>query len=308
MQLNSLSLYGTACLLATFSLTPLRAGDKAIEAVVSESGPSVEVTHDLKADYSYVGEADFKNGGGKSRGFDEHATSLEYIATVQAGKYTYLRGGVASEEIFFNGSSGVPVPDMLEATNLVIGVDTALSEHWLIRFQIMPGIYSDMADVTWNDANIPMMLGFSYLVSDKLQFMGGIRFDMNAGMPVMGGVGVRWKFADQWTLNAVLPKPRLEYDVTDQIKLYAGASFMGGTYRVGEHLGDREDLEKLNGTVVDYTEIRTGLGLEWKLAPAVTLGIEGGYVPSRELDYHRADYKVEGEGAAYGQIGASARF
>lgn len=65
----------------------------------------------------------------------------------------------------------------------------------------------------------------------------------------------------------------------------------------------------LKGAVVEYDELRIGAGLSWKASKDVTLELEGGYLPYREFDFHRADVHYSNDsGAPYGQMSLNAQF
>jgi hypothetical protein len=61
--------------------------------------------------------------------------------------------------------------------------------------------------------------------------------------------------------------------------------------------------------VLSYTEVRTGVGFEWKISPETKLSFEGGYVPWREFDFHRTNVRYHHEeGAPYGSVAFRAAF
>jgi hypothetical protein len=120
---------------------------------------------------------------------------------------------------------------------------------------------------------------------------------------VLPGGGIRWKFAPQWVLNAVLPTPRLEYELSRNTTLFVGADIKANTFRVDDHFGDSHEDTALNNAWLSYEEVRTGAGLEWKINSSLTLTIEGGYAPYRQFDFHRTEVRYHNEsGAPYGTI------
>ena len=130
-------------------------------------------------------------------------------------------------------------------------------------------------------------------------------------IPVYPAVGVRWGFHDKWVLDLILPTPRLEYEWSKNLTLYLGADVDDGTYRVDQGVGSALGKGKklLSGGVLEYDELRIGSGLSWKASKGVTLELEGGYLPYREFDYHRAGQSYSNEnGAAYGQVSLDAQF
>ena len=65
----------------------------------------------------------------------------------------------------------------------------------------------------------------------------------------------------------------------------------------------------LGGAVVEYDEVRIGAGLSWKASKVLTFEIEGGYLPYREFDFHRADFHLSNDGGApYGRASLNAQF
>jgi hypothetical protein len=205
--------------------------------------------------------------------------------------------------------SGPWIPDRLQSIAGIIGLDTKLSDSLLIRFEAKPGVYyTDHID--GRDFNVPFVLGGTYLYSSDLQFVFGIGVDLEREYPVLPGGGIRWRFAPQWVLNATLPAPRLEYELSRNFMIYAGGDLRSKTVRIDQgFVGDLGNVDALDNGVLSYTEIRTGVGVMWKIGETSKLSVEGGYVPYREFDYHRADvrYKSDG-GAPYGAITFSAKF
>jgi hypothetical protein len=191
---------------------------------------------------------------------------------------------------------------------MVLGFDYQLADQWLVRAEVQPGVYSDLRDVHWNDVDAPLVLGAAYLANEDLQWFLGLRVDARSQYPVLPAIGVRWKFSDQWTLNLQPPKPRLEYEVSDNFLLYFGAGVEAGTFRVGEHFGSDRGLPKLNNAVLDFLEVRIGPGCSWKIAPNVTIEAEAGYMPYRSFDFFDPDIVFRSHNAPYGQIACHARF
>ena len=110
-------------------------------------------------------------------------------------------------------------------------------------------------------------------------------------------------------MNAALPTPRLEYELTKNFTLYAGADLKGSTFRVDDRFGFERRNNRLNNAVITYTEVRTGAGFAWKLSPEVKVSFEGGYLPYRNFDFHRTDVRYHQEsGGAYGTVALNANF
>ncbi len=231
------------------------------------------------------------------------------VASVQVREGLLLRLGLDWERYTLGRPDSLRVPSRLQSANLVIGADLQIGEAWIARLEVQPGFYSGGTDLRAADFNLPVVLGGSYIVSADLQLAIGLSVDVNRKYPVLPGIGMRWKFDEHWVLNAILPTPRLEYSLSPSALLYVGADFKGGTYRVAGDFGRSRGKRVLDGAVVDYTQVRVGAGLSWKVTSAVTLDIELGCVPVHYFDYHRADVGVKAdEIPIYGGIGINARF
>jgi Domain of unknown function (DUF6268) len=261
------------------------------------------------AEETYVGSGDVERNSKKSvRDFDEHDSILHLVITprIEPG---VLRLGAEWERFSFGIPDGAPLPDTLQAVNLVLGLDTQLSDSILIRVEVQPGVYNTGFDDLSDDFNAPFVAGGSYIFSPNLQLVLGVSVDIEGKYPVLPAGGIRWKMAPQWVLNAVLPTPRLEFEMKSDLTLYAGANLKQANYRVGDDFGDNTGTPRLNHAVLTYTEVRTGAGIDWKISPFVTLTGEVGYQPYREFDFYRAHIRYHQDGGApYGMISVHGAF
>jgi opacity protein-like surface antigen len=261
---------------------------------------------------TYVGDGDVERGEhGDMVISDFHETQgmIRFVYTPMT-RIGILRLGLQTERYSFSFGSLAPIPDNLHSTNLVIGLDTQLSDSILIRLEAQPGFYgTDFDDFGRDTFNVPFVIGGTYIYSSNLQFVFGLGFDAWRQTPLLPGGGVRWKFAPEWTLNAVVPKPRLEYAPNSNLLFYAGADVRLSNYRVEKNFGTLRGDTSLNHASISYEELRTGVGLEWKLSSAVKLSVEGGYIPFRNFDFHRTEVRYHQDGGApYARIGFSAAF
>ena len=282
--------------------------NKDVAMVESESAFSFE----FEVEGTYVGDGDVERGEHGDMvisDFHETQAMVRFVLTPMT-KIGILRLGLQTERYSFSFGSMAPIPDNLHSTALIIGLDTQLSDSILIRVEAQPGFYgTDFDDFGQDTFNVPFVIGGTYIYSSNLQFVFGIGFDAWRQSPVLPGGGVRWKFAPQWTLNAVVPKPRLEYEPNSNLLLFAGADLRLSSYRVEKNFGTLRGDTSLNHASISYEEARLGAGLEWKLSSAVKLSVEGGYIPFRNFDFHRTEVRYHQDGGApYARIGFSAAF
>ena len=261
------------------------------------------------AEETYVGSGDVVRNPRKSvRDFDEHDSILHLVFTprIKAG---VLRLGAEWERFSFGLPEGAPLPDILQSISLVIGLDAQLSDSILIRVEAQPGAYTTGFDDLSDDFNAPYVAGCTYIYSPNLQLILGVSVDIERKYPVIPAAGIRWRMARQWVLNAVLPTPRLEFEMNSGVTLYVGGNLKQNNYRVDDHFGDNNGIPGLNHAVLTYSEVRTGAGFDWKISPVVTLTGEVGYQPYREFDFYRAHVRYHQDGGApYGMISLQGAF
>lgn len=274
------------------------------------AAPQFRFSAEFNIEETYIGDSDVARGRHHVDDFDESNTLVSFVFTPRVS-FGILRLGASYERYAFGYNNGSwPLPNTLQAANLVVGLDTQFGDSILFRIEAQPGIYgAGMDDLEWDDANIPFIVGGTYIYSPTLQFVLGVSVDVNRQYPILPGGGVRWRFAPQWVLDAVLPRPRLEYEVNPQFTLYAGAVIKSQTFRMNDGFGTAGGDPELDHAVLNYTEVRTGMGFDWKITPALTLSLEGGYLPYREFDFHRTEVRYHHEqGAPYGTIALHGAF
>jgi hypothetical protein len=279
------------------------------EFASSSSNGSTASNGDDPLSYEFDAEETYVGGGDVERGFrhiddvNENNALVRFVFTPRI-RIGILRLGAGFERYDFDVPRAAEIPDSLQSATLIVGLDTQFSDSILVRFEAQPGFYgTDFDDFGSGDFNVPFILGGTYIWSSSVQIVLGVGVDLEGKYPVLPGGGVRWKFAPQWTLNAVLPKPRLEFEVNKDLTLYAGAEVKSSNYRVDDHFGDDRGIPRLNHAVIAYSEVRTGAGLDWKLSSMAKLSVEAGYLPYRVFDYHRTDVRYHSDsGAPYGMV------
>jgi len=280
----------------------------ALAPVAALAANPMSVSEELDAVYSYVGDANTRGVGLSHGEIDEQSSDLKYVVSPQVNKDLLLRFGAEWQRFSFDVPDHAAMPRLLQQASGVLGFDYQVADQWLMRVECEPGIYGDFENINWRDFNAPLVIAGIYLADADLQWLLGIRVDVRCEYPVLPVAGVRWKFADQWTLNLMLPSPRLEYAVNDRLTLYTGGGVEAGTFATGETFGTEHGEPKLDGAIVDFFELRLDAGFSWKLTPSVTVEAEVGYMPYRWFDFSEPDIDFRSYNAPYGQLACHARF
>ena len=277
--------------------------------ISQESNGFWPLSGEFSAEGTYVGEGDVERAGKQVNDFDEIDSDIRVVLTPRI-KLGVLRLGAEWERFSFGLPKGAALPNTLQSFSTIIGLDTQLSDSILIRAETQPGLYnSGLGHLFWDNFDMPFVIGGTYIYSPNLQLILGVSVDVERKYPVVPATGVRWKIGPHWLLDAVLPTPRLQYELNRNVSLYAGATITEATFRTDDAFGDTHGMPKLNHAVVTYSEIRTGAGFDWKISPVVTFTGEVGYQPYRQFDFYRADIRYHQDGGApYGTISLHGAF
>lgn len=222
-------------------------------------------------------------------------------------RWTWL-GGAEWRGIGFERPSGSPIPGEVHGVAAKLGAEWNISERWTLRMETDPGLYTDFEDVSLDDFNAPFGLRATYTPSPALTWVLGLNVDARSGLPIIGGPGVRWRFAPDWTLSLILPRPRMELAATRSITAFVGGELKGGSWRVAEDFGRRRGEARLDQEMIDYREIRAGGGVRWRLDEHWSVSFDAGWVVDRRFTFDREDVLLNGDGAPYLQAGVLGRF
>jgi hypothetical protein len=274
-----------------------------------ESNGFWPLSGEFSGEITYVGDGSVERGGKHVNDFDEIDSDIQAVLTPRT-KFGVLRIGAEWQRYSFGFPDQTALPNTLQSFSTLIGLDMQLSDSIIVRAEGQPGLYdSGLGHLDWDDFNLPFFVGGTYIFSPNVQLILGVSVDVERKYPVIPAAGIRWKLGRQWLLNAVLPTPRLEYEMNRYVSLYAGATLKEASYRVDDAFGDSHGISRLNNAIVTYSEIRTGAGFDWKISPAVTFTGEVGYQPYRDFDFYRAEVRYHQDGGApYGSFSLHGTF
>lgn len=248
---------------------------------------------------SYSGPARISAGTARLGDVDAFSTSLRYIWQKRASDEYGWSVGLWWERFGFGVPVGSPVPNTVQTLALDLGNSWQFADRWTLRTSLRPGLQSDFEDISATDLNATALLALAFIQSTNLTWIAAVTVDPRRDLPVIGGLGVRWRIAEDWTLSAVLPKPTLEYQLGAGWTAYAGGELVGGAWRVGDSFGTRTGRPALNDQTVTFREIRVGAGLDRRWAKQLAAGIEVGWMMDRRFVYNKANLQLNGDGAPY---------
>lgn len=286
---------------------------------------SVPVSQEFLLQGDYASPSNLKQGSAPVGGVSDVHSHMNYIVEPQIKDGVLMRLGVDWERHSLGLFPAAPLPNTLQSVNAIIGVDLAVDNKIIMRIEGHPGIYSDwVGNIDWNDFDMPVQIGGTYLYSKDLQFILGIQVDLKSNLPIVGLPGVRWQFADKWVLAFIPPKPQLQYEVNNRLTLYVGGELQGGTYQLNENFGTNHGRgpgytgQQLNNAVCDFGEFRVGGGFTWKFTPNMSLDISGGYIPYEIYCMHNGTIGFNSNltsfhsnftnGGGYGEMGITGSF
>jgi hypothetical protein len=233
---------------------------------------------------------------------------LGYLHTQPLAEAWDARVGLEWQRFDFGTPAMTPIPDSVQAVALRLGLNWRFAPAWTAMVEIAPGLYTDFEDIGGSDANVPGGILFTWEQNPALTWMFGLRYDPYSEIPVIPGVGLRWRIDEQWTLSLVMPRPRIEYALTPEVTLFAGGDYRGGGFRVAEDFGRRAGDPRLDDEILSYRELRAGAGLRVGLAERIHAVIEGGWVIDRRFVYDDPKLQLNGEGTPYVQVGISGSY
>ncbi|MBG88437.1 MAG: hypothetical protein CMO80_16260 [Verrucomicrobiales bacterium] len=257
---------------------------------------------------SYTGEGAMSQGTRSLGDFDQryYETTIR-TPIARTGRLDWT-GGLRWRRFDFDAPAAAPIPDSLQAVSLDLNVGTTIGKRWRLDGTFYPGIYSDFEDLQSEDFNTPGLIRIVYSQSGDLQWLLGLRIDPENDLPIVGGPGVRWRFADRWTLNFFFPSPNLTFKASEDLSFSLGADWLGGSFRVNDAFGSRFGRPELDGENVTVREIRAVASARYRLNETWRLSASAGYALHRRIAFEDSNLQLGAEAAPFFQLGVSARF
>ncbi|MGB0580012.1 MAG: DUF6268 family outer membrane beta-barrel protein [Limisphaerales bacterium] len=266
------------------------------------------VTSSSTMEFAVVGDGSIRQGTIALGDMNTTFTRLRHVRSIPASETYSWRIGGEWERVGFGLPGASPLPNTLQSLHLHLGNTWRIGAKRLLQFEVDPGIYSDFEDVDLGDINYPVSARFIYAQNRNLQWVFALISNPKSELAFVGGVGARWRFAEDWTLDFILPKPQVRWDFSEELSIFAGGEFKGGAYRVAEDFGTQRGLARLNDSDITYREARVGAGFKWQFNQKFHALVDGGYLIDRRFSFEDKNLQLNGDGAPYFQISLRARY
>jgi hypothetical protein len=258
--------------------------------------------YDFVAELATTGRSDIHEGSRLLGKTSTVAARASLVTTVAVDAQNQLLLGAGGQSLEFSAPAGSLVPKELTSAAFKLGWNRTIDPQWSVRLEADPGTYGA------GSFGAPLALRAIYAASRDLQWALGVNYDWRSGHPLVGGVGVRWRFAPDWTLSLLVPAPRIEWAVSPELVLFAGANLRGGTFRVADDFGRSRGRPAFDRQVVDYREITIGVGARWQFTPTTGLNLGVGAATDRRFEFHDRNLLLNGDGAPAAQLTLTSAF
>lgn len=284
------------------TLALLLGGLELIAQPVRQSGT------DVRVEFDYSASSRMTRGSARLGDFDASSVRVATMSDVAEFGGWNVGAGLDYQRLDLNLSGLGPLPETLHGVAGRLSVGGRLSRRWSVNIDAAPGLYSDLEDVSPDDFNLPASVRAAYFVHPGLQLLAGFRIDWRNEIPIVGGPGVRWMFAEGWTLNLFLPAPNVTWQATERLSLSVGGEFAGGSFRVNEGFGTANGDPRLNNSQVSYREVRASAGLSYRFNPTSELILGAGVGLDRRATFNEQRLQLVSGAAPFVRLQYRLRF
>jgi hypothetical protein len=166
------------------------------------------------------------------------------------------------------------------SVGLTYGILT--SSRTVYTFTLNGGIAEDNETIPNSRVRVTGSGLISSRVLDQMSLLYGLAytytFEKGRFLPLLG---LRWHFAEDWNLRAVLPMSlRFNYRYTNDVKFGVGVNVHGNRFRFSDDQLAGGETGVLN---LRLTEIQMSVNVDWKLKNDISAKIEAGITAARKL-------------------------
>lgn len=268
--------------------------------------PDTFALTEITTTYSFSSDGDIERNGKLGSAEVSHY-EFEASFSLPAPEGWMFSSALSWKRYEFDLTGAVPLPDKLEeiGVNFMAMKDLSneIGEGWSAMAMLSPSFASDSASISGDSFNLMAMATIGKELSPTFSWNVGVVGMTRGDMKVIPVLGVHWRFAPDWDLELGFPNTGVSYQVSEALRLNAGARFHGGTYYIS-----KAPAAGLGKTYLDYQEIRLGLGAEYQISKNLSVVVDGGMTMDRTFDYYDRNLKLDGKSAGYGSLGLKYQF
>jgi len=199
-----------------------------------------------------------------------------------------------------------PLPESVESVALQVSLRHRVNSDWSLAGGVKAGQYAadGLRDSDALGVNVSALALRRF--SDEFTLAFGVIYRSMAESKyrVLPALGFDWKPAPDWAVSLGFPRSAVTYTVSEQLRVFAHVTGQGGTFYVKDPVAPAlSSLPPMRDTKLDYTEIRVGVGVDFRPAPAWEITASVGMLVKQEFDYFERDYDLDADdNAAYAGV------
>lgn len=222
---------------------------------------------------------------------------------------TQLLFGLSAAHHELDPSGPSFLPTRLQSVGLPFGVMQRVSAVWRWSAMLQPR-YAGAPNLGDGGFDLPVMAFAAYTASPELTWTFGVRYSARSSIEVLPIIGVAWKFRPEWEAKLAFPESGVFYRPSPALTLAGVVELHGGDFKIARdpRPANSRPGGSLDGSWLEYREVRAGASAQYELSSGVTLRADAGYAFSQRFEYERLDLELDGEGAPYVALSLVARF
>jgi hypothetical protein len=191
----------------------------------------------------------------------------------------------------------VPLPEKVQAIAFQTTVRKPLNERWTFLGSVKPSFASSGSLFDGDGLGINLGALGLYRQSDTLTWAFGVLYRTPAErFQLVPAIGFDWRPDEAWTVTVGFPRSSVTFAATPEVRVSFAGLAHGGTFHVSEPVGRTlSSVGPLHDSLLDYTEIRVGFGIEYRPQPALELSAMIGAIVHQEFDYYERDYRLKAD-------------
>jgi hypothetical protein len=237
------------------------------------AGPPLADTPQLLVDFWAIGKYHLSDSPSQ---FTQSKLAIAYDFRVPLGPLT-LGARPEFDVMFLAGPTfpGPNAPPEVYGLSVTFEAEYRVGPKFSVRASVQPGLFTDFNN-TSNMFRIPAQITAAYALTPQIVLVGGVMYTGQPRWSVLPVAGVVWMPNDHWHLEVTFPRARAVYRLNEEIQVYGILDLYGETYAIRQ-FGIND--------VMQYRDLRLGVGAEWTTPIKVRLFAEFGGAFARRLEF-----------------------